>query len=201
MRALLFFLLLFTTLAQGQQVDVLVYGATPAGIAAASAAAEDGEKVLLVEPSSRIGGMVTNGLSHPDFRTFEALSGAFWRLTKRVLANYEPEFGAETAKVCFRGTHAEPKVSLAIFEKMLAEQPGITLRTDWALEGVASSSEAEGDAAGPMKAVEMALFTDLKGERHSVPARYFIDATYEGDLLAAAGVPYRVGREGKDEYH
>jgi hypothetical protein len=202
MRAFLLLLLfLSATAARAQQMDVVVYGATPAGIAAALAAAQDGEKVLLVEPSTRIGGMSTNGLSHPDFRTFEGLSGTFLKFTRRVLEHYRPEFGAETEKVTFRGTHAEPKAILAIFEQMLAEQPNITLKLSWMLENVQVSSEAQGDVAGPMKALEVALFADPKGDRHSIPARYFIDATYEGDLMAAAGIPYHVGREGKAEYH
>lgn len=57
--------------------EVLVYGATPAGIAAAIAAAESGEHVTLVEPRKRIGGMMTNGLSHTDFRTFEGIQNDF----------------------------------------------------------------------------------------------------------------------------
>ena len=50
--------------------QVVVYGATPGGIAAAIAAAKDGRSVLLAEPTHRIGGMTTCGLSHTDFRTF-----------------------------------------------------------------------------------------------------------------------------------
>ena len=180
---------------------MLIYGATPAGIAAALAAAEDGEKVMLVEPTGRIGGMMTNGLSQADFLTFESLGGAFLRFAKRVEEAYRPEFGDEAAKVSFRGTHAEPKVNLAVFERMLAEQPRVTLKTNWALEGAECSSEAEGDTAGPMRALEVALFTEPNGERHSIAARYFIDATYEGDLMAAAGIPYNVGRESAAEYH
>ena len=186
---------------RAEQAEVLIYGATPAGIAAALAAAEDGEKVMLVEASSRIGGMLTNGLSQADFLTFESLSGAYLRFTREVVEAYRPEFGKEAESVSFRGTHAEPKVNLAVLEKMLAAQPGITLRTNWSLEGAECSSEADGDAAGPGRALEVALFTEPAGERHSVAARYFIDATYEGDLMAAAGVPYRVGREAAAEYH
>src|SRR3954453_11703780 len=80
-------LILLTMLAPAllaQEGDVLVYGATPAGIAAALAAAEDGEKVLLVEKSDRIGGMLTNGVSHADVRSFEALTGTFLNFMKRV---------------------------------------------------------------------------------------------------------------------
>jgi len=51
--------------------DVIVYGATPAGIAAAVSSADAGHQVLLVEPTSRIGGLLTNGLSHSDFRSYD----------------------------------------------------------------------------------------------------------------------------------
>src|SRR3954453_16605851 len=78
-----------------QEGDVLVYGATPAGIAAALAAAEDGEKVLLVEKSDRIGGMLTNGLSHADVRNYEALTGTFLNFTKRVQEVYQAEGGKD----------------------------------------------------------------------------------------------------------
>ena len=193
-------LLLLPRLAGAQEYDVIVYGATPAGIAAARAAAEDGEKVLLVERSDRIGGMATNGLSHPDFRTFEALSGGFLEFTKRTLDYYREEYAARTEEVTLRGTHAEPKVALALYEKMLAEQPRITVQREWELEQVATSSEEAGEGANVMRALEVCLFADAHGERHAVPARYFIDATYEGDLMAAAGMAYRVGREAKSEF-
>jgi hypothetical protein len=199
---LLLYLFLCAGLACAQQTDVIVYGATPAGIAAALAAAADGEKVLLVERTDRVGGMITNGLSHPDFRSFEGLSGTFLALNRRTLDFYRPEFGAETEKVSFRGTHAEPKVTLELLEKMLAEQPRITVQRNWELEAVAASSDANaaGDGAGAMRALEVCLFADERGQRHSIPARFFIDATYEGDLMAAAGVAYHVGREARTEF-
>src|SRR6187549_3968920 len=113
--------LLLTTNLRAQEFDVLVYGATPGGIAAALAAAEDGQRVLLVEPTRRIGGLMTNGLSHTDFRTFEGLTGAFLDFSKRVEAHYRKTYGADSAQVkdSFRGTHAEPKVNLLVFESML----------------------------------------------------------------------------------
>lgn len=194
-------LLLCARIAVAQETDVIIYGATPAGIAAALSAAGDGEKVLLVERGDRIGGMMTNGLSHTDFRTFEALTGTFLALTRRTVDFYKTEFGGQAEKVCFRGAHAEPKVTLALLEKMLAEQPRITVQRNWELEAVAASSEPNdnGDGAGPMRALEVCLFADERGKRHSIPARFFIDATYEGDLIAAANVAYHVGREARTE--
>jgi hypothetical protein len=201
MRILASLLLLFAArFAVAQQYDVIVYGVTPAGIAAAVAAASDGEKVLLVSPEARIGGMVTNGLSHTDFRTFEGLTGAYYEHSQRVIDYYRPQFGAQASQVSFAGTHAEPKANLAVFEKAIAGQPGITVQRRWALEGLKCSVEADGDAPGRVRTAEIALFVDETGEKHPVPARYFIDATYEGDLFAAAGVPYRVGREGRDAF-
>src|SRR4051812_45153896 len=126
MRRFLFpLLLLLATALRAQDFDVVVYGATPSGIAAAIAAAKDGERVLLLEPSRRIGGMMTNGLSHTDFRTVEGLNGAFLDFAQRVEAHYRETYGADSQQVrdCFHGTQFEPKVALAIFEKMLAEQP------------------------------------------------------------------------------
>lgn len=203
MRCLLAALLLFiAAISRAEEFDVLVYGATPAGIAAALAAAEEGGRVLLVEPTQRIGGLVTNGLSHTDFHALEGLTGAFLDFSKRVEAHYRETYGADSPQALgnFRGTHAEPKVNLAVFEAMLTAQPRIKVWRGWELEGVKTSSEAIGETPGPRRAIEVALFANAREEKQSVGARVFIDATYEGDLLAAAGVPYRVGREAAEEY-
>lgn len=185
-------LLAFCIASRAQNYDVVVYGATPAGVAAAIAAAETGRPVLLVEPTRRIGGLLTNGLSHTDLRTLEGMSGAFLDLTRRVIAHYGGD-----ASVCFHGTHAEPKVNLAILEAMLAEKKSVQLWTGRSLEGVKISGE--GDASAD-RTLEIALFADDENRRYPVSARYFIDATYEGDLMAAARIPYRVGREARAEF-
>jgi hypothetical protein len=196
------FLLVTVVVVRAQEYDILVYGATPGGIAAALAGARDGERVLLVEPSRRIGGMMTNGLSHTDIRTMEGMNGAFLDFARRVEADYRETYGADSpqVKACFHGTQFEPKVALSIFEKMIAEQPLITVRKEWVLDAVKSSSNADGEAAATSRALEIALLYDAEGNYHSTAAYYFIDATYEGDLMAAARIPYRVGREAGGEY-
>lgn len=196
------FLLLLATVLHAQEYDVLVYGATPSGIASAIAAAKDGERVLLVEPSRRVGGMMTNGLSHTDFRTVEGLNGSFLDFAHRVESYYRETYGADSQQVrdCFHGTQFEPKVALAIFEKMIAEQPKITLHTEWALDAVKNSSNGDGEGAATSRAVEIALLVDGDAQYHSVAANYFIDATYEGDLMACARASYHVGREAANEY-
>ena len=70
---------------RAEPADVVIYGATPGGIAAAIAAAKGGHTVLLAEPTIRLGGMTTNGLQHPDFRAFEAITGTYYDLAQRTL--------------------------------------------------------------------------------------------------------------------
>ncbi|QGJ71540.1 FAD dependent oxidoreductase [Planctomycetales bacterium 10988] len=172
--------------------EVLIYGATPSGIAAALAAAEGDRDVLLIEPTARIGGMMTHGLSHSDFHSFEALSGPFLTFSQRVLQHYRDRYGEDSEQVrdSWRGTHGEPSVNLMIFEKMLSEKPNIKVLTEHRLIGVTREKHA----------ITAASFSLPDKTTITIKARLFIDASYEGDLLAAAGVPYRVGREAKSEY-
>ncbi len=172
--------------------DVAVYGATPGGIAAAVAAAKPGSRVVLLEPTARVGGLVTSGLSHTDFHSFESLTGAFLDFSRRVKAHYVAAYGAgsEQVEACFEGTFGEPKVNLAILEQMLAEQPGLTVHRGAALKSVTKTGDR----------LESAVFALDGGGVLRVAARVFIDGSYEGDLLAMAGVPYHVGREGREQY-
>lgn len=179
-----------------QQADVLIYGATPGGIAAAIASAQDGRSVLLVEPTARIGGLTTSGLSHSDFHSFESLTGAFLDFSRRVEAYYVKTYGADSPQVrdSFRGTFGEPKVNLAMFEAMLTELPKITTQQELVLQAVSM------DKSRGTPGVQSATFTSKSGASTTFAAKVFIDATYEGDLLAMAGVPWRAGREGKAEF-
>lgn len=172
--------------------DVLVYGATPAGIAAAIAAAERDREVILIEPTARIGGMTTHGLSHSDFHSFEALSGPFLKFSQRVSQYYRETYGegSEQLRDSWRGTHGEPSVNLMIFERMLAEKPTITVLKQHRLI----------DATVKDQSISVVRFSLPDKTTISCRARLFIDASYEGDLLAAAGIPYRVGREARAEY-
>ena len=182
--------------AGAREVEVVVYGGTPAGIAAAVAAADEGRSVLLVEPYRWVGGMVTNGLSHTDFRTFEGVTGFFLEFTHRVQSYYNDRYGPDSpqARGCFRGVFAEPHVNRRVFESMLAARPRITLLCQYRLEGTAVAAAPGG------RRIAAATFRNPQGTLLRARAAVFIDATYEGDLMAAAGVAYRVGREARDEY-
>jgi len=160
-----------------ETVDLLVYGATPGGIAAAVAAARGGRSVVLVEPTARIGGLVTNGLSYSDFRTFESLSGFFLDFSRRVESEYRSHYGADSEQVraSFRGTHGEPSVNLRVLEQILAESPQIRLITNLPLVGVEQSDWKQGRCR-----LVAALFRSADGHSVRMAARMFVDGSYEG---------------------
>lgn len=174
------------------KADVVIYGGTPAGIAAALEAGREELQVVLIEPYSRVGGLMTNGLSHADFRTFEGLTGTYLKFTKRVQKYYIDQYGADSPQAeCFRGTHAEPHVNQLIFDQMLAELPTVQIWTQTRLLSV----ETEGDRkASRINAITVQ--TKTGGTRH-LQGTIFIDATYEGDLLITAKMPFRLGEESR----
>lgn len=173
--------------------DVAVYGGTPSGIMAAVAAARMGESVVLVEPTRHLGGVVTGGLTYTDIGRSETVGGFTREFFGRIRAYYEGKYGADSPQVaaCRNGFFFEPHVAEAVFEALVAEQPGITVLREHRIALVV----VEGGRI-------TALILDHlpAGARVTLRAEQFIDATYEGDLMAFAGVPYRVGREGQYEF-
>lgn len=172
------------------EVDIAVYGSTPAGIAAAVVAARQGHRVALLEPAAHFGGLLTGGLSYTDFRTQESVTGFFREYMDRVLRFYQRSYGPDSAQVrdCFLGAHAEPKVSTLILGELISAERTLSLHLQSRLRSTAGSPR-----------IATGVFETPGGER-TVRARYWIDATYEGDLAAAAKVPYRLGRESTREY-
>lgn len=189
MRPVLLFPLLSVSV---HAADVLVYGATPGGIASAITAAKSGSSVLLVEPTPWIGGLTASGLSHTDFHSFESLSGTFADFAKRVENHYIKTYGADSqqVKACFKGTFAEPKINLLVLEAMLAEHSQITVTTHTTLSSITQKD----------RRIESATFTS-NGKPVTHEALVFIDGTYEGDLMAKAGVAWKMGREAKTEFN
>ena len=181
-----------------ERVDVVVYGATPGGIAAAVNAAREGATVALVQEDGHIGGLTAGGLSNPDFQSFEALGGTWREFMHRVERYYVRAHGAGSQQVIdsVRGAYSEPRVARRVFEEMLAGEKRITTYLHHRL-----ASAKTVDAANGRKRLTAATFTNLKTQQSLVvEATVFIDGTYEGDLLAAAGAKHRVGCESKAEY-
>ncbi len=178
------------------ECDIAVFGATPCGISAALAAARFGKSVALIAAGDHIGGLMASGLSITDLRFRGAFGGIFDEFARRVLAYYTNEYGegSEQARACNGGIWFEPHVAERIFEQMVAAEERIVLlrgRTPVRMEG-------ETAASGARTAVFARSGT---GERAKYAAKVWIDGSYEGDLAVAAGVRYRVGREGMRDHH
>lgn len=179
------------------QADVVVVGATPGGISAAVAAARRGRSVLLLERSNHIGGLVANGLCATDIETRGATGGLFMQFTGRVKAHYVSTYGPGSQQVedCSEGYHFEPSVAERILESFLGERPEIRTLKGRQFDAHPSNVMKEGN-----RVTGLWVLHRETGVREQVCGEVFIDATYEGDLAAAAGVPFRIGREDQREF-
>jgi hypothetical protein len=160
------------------EYDVVVYGATAGGVMAAIAASNEGAAVIFVEPGRHVGGMVTGGLSHSDYGDRTVIGGLAMDFYRKVAEHYN------THVFYWRGP--EPHVAEQIMLEWLKEANVEVLflkRVDQVTK--------EG---GIIKSV---TFTDGT----SLSAKVFVDAGYEGDLMARAGVGYVVGREGRRDFN
>lgn len=173
--------------------DLVVIGGTPGGIATAVTAARLGHKVALTEYHGHLGGMSSSGLGKSDIEHRPMIQGIFREFVDRVKQHYVERHGegSEAVRLCRDGYFFEPSVAEAIFDAMVAEQPGITVLKRHRLEGVTARD-------GRLVAVELA--DRDTGRRRTLRATFFTDATYEGDVYAAAGADFRLGREGRDEF-
>jgi len=176
-----------------RQADVAVVSATPAGIAAAVAAARCGRSVLVLESTRHVGGIITSGLTNADIINRKAIAGLFDEFRARVDRHYRTVYGEKSpeVKLAGGGYYFEPKVAEQIYlDMMAAESPRITVC--YGYRPVQATRQGA-------RVVEV-LFDDLANRtRVAVRAKVFVDATYEGDVAALAGAEYRVGRESRDE--
>jgi hypothetical protein len=169
------------------RADVCVYGATAGGVAAAVAAAREGRSVVLLDPARHVGGMTTGGLGATDAGHRATIGGIAREFYARVRRHYEMTYGpgSEQVRDCAGGFLFEPHVAAGVMRDLLREA-GIEPRLGRRL------------AALDMAGGRIASARTADGE--SFAAAVWIDATYEGDLMALAGVPYAVGREGRADY-
>jgi len=189
--------------------DLLVYGATPAGISTALAAAKEGLSVLLATPMPLVGGMMTGGLGNTDVGNSAAIAGAALDFFLRVCAAYGRN-ATPGAPPCWT---FEPHVAARVFADMLAEAGArVEVRVNATLVAAAPRAPpARGLASVTLVPTAAALAADAAGGARALralaraaaptPARAFVDATYEGDLVDAAGLATAVGREGAAQYN
>jgi hypothetical protein len=202
------------------QTQVCIIGATPAGICAAIAAARDGARVVLAERSAHIGGLPANGLGATDIHLREATTGLFAAFVEENRRHYAHAYGeaSEQLAVSKGGLHFEPSVAEQTFWTML--QPWLDRvtvltrhefdHTDGRSVRMATGARgADGESAGgraaatsePGNTIATVRMRDLaSGTDVEIAAGVFLDCTYEGDLMASAGVPYATGRESRTEH-
>lgn len=163
--------------------DVCVYGGTSAGVIAAYTAAKYGKKVVLVEPGSHLGGMSSGGLGYTDIGNKYVVTGLARDFYRRIGRHYGK----------FEQWIFEPKVAEAIFRDYV-KRGGFRVLFNHRLKAVDKQAGI----------VRMVKLENAAGTRSlpaaEVKAKIFIDCSYEGDLMAAAGVSYTVGREPNSQY-
>ncbi|MEZ6096185.1 MAG: FAD-dependent oxidoreductase [Pirellulaceae bacterium] len=174
-----------------KEYDVCVYGGTSGGVVAAVQAARMGKSVVLLEPGRHLGGMTSGGLSAVDIGDPRSVGGIAREYFTRLVAQYGQELNWDRKSGQKRGPATggafsiEPHVAEALFDAMTKEEGVVVLR-DARLKQV--------DMQG-QRIVEL-----LTENGRAIRAKMFIDTTYEGDLMAAAGVSYTVEREANSQY-
>lgn len=157
--------------------EVVVYGATSGGVCAAVAAAQAGAQTVLVEPGHHLGGMTSGGLGYTDVGDARALGGMATRLRTAVGEYYGVAPGVYAGP--------EPHVAEAIYTRWLQEA-GVEV-----VLGERVTSTDVSDA-------RIRALTTSTGRVQG--GGVFVDASYEGDLLALAGVPHSIGRQARALY-
>ena len=186
------------------EADVIIYGGTSAAVTAAVKVARSGHSVIMVSPDNHLGGLSSGGLGFTDTGNKEVIGGLSREFYQRVYDYYQQE---ETWRWQDRsdfgnrgqGTTAldeefgtmwifEPHIAEQVFEDFIEEEGIRVLRDEWLNRKDGVSSENG----------RIVSFETLSGKKFE--GEMFIDATYEGDLMAAAGVSYHVGRESNETY-
>ena len=200
-----FLILLFITALEisnvlaGNSFDLVIVGATPGGIMTAISAARLGKSSVILERSNYIGGLPANGLGATDIETRAATTGLFYEFVNHIREHYVETYGenSEQARLCSNGYHFEPSVGAKVFEEMLSEyKEYITVLTMRQFDADNSNVIMSDN-----NLKQIMVLNRISGLKEYYKGKIFIDSTYEGDLAAAAGVPYRLGREGQKEFN
>lgn len=192
-----FFLLLAATGAAAApsaptEADLLVYGGTSGGVVAAVQAARLGKSVILLEPGRHLGGMTSGGLSAVDIGDPRSVGGIAREVFTRIAATagislaWDRPFERRGGGPATGGAYAiEPHRAERVFDEM-AKEAGVAVRFGARL----AEARKDGTRLAELVMEDGAVYR----------AKVFVDATYEGDLMAAAGVSYTLLREGRDHY-
>ena len=185
--------------------DIVIYGGTSGAVTAAIQAKKMGKTVVLISPDKHLGGLTTGGLGWTDTGKKEVIGGLARNFYERVYAKYQSDEAWKWEKQDDfgnkgQGTPAidgefrtmwifEPHIAEEVFDEWVKESGIEVYRDEW-LDRDTGVTVVDG---------EIAAIRTLSGKEFY--GKVFIDATYEGDLMAAAGVSYHVGREANSVYN
>lgn len=176
-----YFLIPSTSAAQSSSsYDICIYGATSSGIMAAYTARKLGKTVIIVEPGSHIGGMTTGGLGATDVGNKHVISG----LARKFYRDLGAYYGT------FESWKFEPKAASEVFRTYIKQENIEILPVAPLVEVVKEGTSIQ----------QILVLPSGKQEAVPIQARVFLDCSYEGDLMAMAGVSYIVGRESNELY-
>lgn len=193
-----------TPVRAAEQADLVVYGNTSAGVIAAVQAAKMNRSVILVGPDKHLGGLSAGGLGWTDSGRKETVGGLARNFYHRIWQHYQEEDAWQWQKQSEYGNRGqgsaaidqaartmwifEPHVAEKVFDDLIVENKITLYRDEWL-----DREKGVDVTDGVITEIRMLSGRAIRGKR-------FIDATYEGDLMAAAGVDYHVGREANRVY-
>jgi hypothetical protein len=184
--------------------DVVVYGGTSGAVMAAVQVKKMGKSVILVSPDKHLGGLSSGGLGYTDSGNKEVIGGISKEFYQQLYKHYQKpeswvwqkkeEYGNKGQNtVAMDGSSMwifEPHVAEAIFDKYIKDNQIEIYPDEWLDRSKAGVTKINNS---------ISQIKTLAGNRYN--GKIFIDATYEGDLMAAAGVAYHVGREANSQYN
>lgn len=189
---------------QAYKADIIVYGGTSAAVTAAVQAKKMGKSVIMVSPDKHLGGLSAGGLGFTDTGNKEVIGGLSREFYHRLYLHYDkPASWKWQAKSEYgnkgQGTPAidgnnrtmwifEPHAAEGVFEDLIREHALEIYRDEW----------LDRENGVTLENGRITAIRTLSGKTFS--GQMFLDATYEGDLMAAAGVSYHVGREANSKY-
>jgi hypothetical protein len=166
------------------KVDICIYGGTSAGVIAAYTARKMGKSVLLIEPGRHLGGLSSGGLGFTDIGNKFAISGIALDFYRRIGKHYGK----------FEQWIFEPHVAEDLFKEYIQRAKADVLYS-YRLKGVSKTGTT-------ISSITIENSNEPQsGTDRTVEAKIFLDCTYEGDLMAKAGVSYTVGREANSQYN
>ncbi|MGI8636924.1 MAG: FAD-dependent oxidoreductase [Segetibacter sp.] len=187
------------------EADIIVYGGTPAAVVAAVQAVKLGKTVIVVSPDKHLGGLSSGGLGFTDTGNKSVIGGLAREFYQRIFLHYQQDSSWKWQKKeeygnKGQGTPAmdgkdrtmwifEPHAAEEVFENFVKEYHIRVLRDEWL-------DRQKGTIVKDGKIVSIST---LSGKKFT--GKMFIDASYEGDLMATAGVSYHIGREANSQYN